>query len=161
MLGITSVPMQALEHKIPPPVVGAVVAAAMWGLASFQPFLHIPPFVRHAAVAAFVAGGVAFDVLGLVAFRRARTTVNPLTPSKASALVTHGIYRFTRNPMYIGIALLLTAWACHLSALWPFLGPVLFVLYINRFQIEPEERVLKALFGEEYAAYAASVRRWL
>ena len=63
--------------------------------------------------------------------------------------------------MYVGIALLLTAWACYLSALWPFLGPVLFVLYIDRFQIESEERVLKALFGEEYAAYAARVRRWL
>lgn len=153
--------MRALEHRIPPPLVGVVVAAAMWGLASFQPLLHIPPFVRQAAVAAFAAAGVAFDVLGLVAFRRARTTVNPLKPGKASALVTRGIYKLTRNPMYVGIALLLTAWACHLSALWPFLGPVLFVLYINRFQIEPEERVLKALFGEEYTAYAARVRRWL
>ena len=153
--------MQALEHKIPPPVVGAVVAAAMWGLAAFPPFLHISPFVRNAAIAALVAGGVAFDVLGLVAFLRARTTVNPLNPGKASALVTHGIYKLTRNPMYVGMALLLTAWACYLSALWPFLGPALFVLYINRFQIEPEERVLKGLFGEEYAAYAARVRRWL
>ena len=153
--------MQALEHKIPPPVVGAVIAVAMWGVASFQPFLHISPFVRHAAIAALVAGGVAFDVLGLVAFLRARTTVNPLNPGKASALVTHGIYKLTRNPMYVGMALLLTAWACHLSALWPFLGPVMFVLYINRFQIEPEERVLKDLFGDEYVAYAARVRRWL
>ena len=152
---------QALEHKIPPPVVGAIIAAAMWGLASLQPFLPIPPFARDAAVAVFIAGGVAFDVLGLVAFRRARTTVNPLKPRNASTLVTHGIYKFTRNPMYVGIALLLTAWACHLSALLPFLGPVLFVLYINRFQIEPEERALKALFGQEYAAYAARVRRWL
>lgn len=99
--------MHSLEHKIPPPVVGAVVAAAMWGLASFQPFLHLPPFARHAAVAAFVAGGVAFNVLGLLAFRRARTTINPLKPGKTSALVTDGIYRFTRNPMYVGIALLL------------------------------------------------------
>lgn len=158
---MTFIPMQALELKIPPPLVAALIAAAMWGLAAFEPSFHLPPLVRQAAVAALVVGGLAFDVLGLVAFLRARTTVNPLTPSKASALVTQGIYKLTRNPMYVGLVLLLTAWACHLSALWPLLGPVLFVLYINRFQIEPEERVLRALFGEAYAAYAARVRRWL
>lgn len=153
--------MPSLELRIPPPVVAALVAVVMWGLAAFQPVFHLPPPVRQSAVAALVVAGMAFDVLGLVAFLRAKTTVNPLTPGKASALVTQGIYKFTRNPMYVGLVLLLTAWACHLSALWPLVGPVLFVRYINRFQIAPEERVLQALFGEAYAAYAARVRRWL
>ena len=117
--------------------------------------------LRYAAVGVFIVAGVAFDLLGLAAFRTLRTTVNPLKPERASALVTVGIYRITRNPMNVGMSLLLLAWAVCLSALLPFAGPALFVLYLTRFQIQPEERALKALFGEEYTAYAARVRRWL
>lgn len=153
--------MRTLELKIPPPLVAALVAGAMWGLAALPPVFQLPPLVRQAAVALLVVGGLTVDALGLFAFWRARTTVNPLAPARTSALVTQGIYRFTRNPMYVGLLLLLTAWACQLAALWPFFGPLLFVRYITRFQIEPEERVLRAKFGEEYAAYAARVRRWL
>lgn len=153
--------MQMLELKIPPPVIGIIVAAAMWGVSGLQPFLDIPPILRHVAVAALVAIGAIFELLGVLAFRRSKTTVNPLKPSKASALVIHGIYKITRNPMYVGVAFMLTAWAFHLSSLWPFIGPLLFVAYINRYQIQPEERALKSLFGEDYAAYTARVRRWL
>ena len=117
--------------------------------------------MRQYLAAALAIVGVTFDLLGLLAFRRSRTTINPMKPSKASALVTGGVYRVTRNPMYVGLALLLAAWAVHLSMLWPFIGPVLFVIYMNRFQIGPEERVMRGKFGEEYAAYAARVRRWL
>ena len=156
--------MRALEHKIPPPVVGALIAAAMWAmwaLSSLAPPLALPQSVGGPLIVMLVIAGVTFDLLGLIAFLRMKTTINPLQPGKASALVTVGVYRITRNPMYVGMALLLTAWAVHLAALWPLLGPVLFVLYINRFQIAPEERVLKELFGEEYVAYTARVRRWL
>lgn len=153
--------MKALEHKVPPPVVAALVATAMWGLALLRPALPIPAGVRHLAVALLITAGVLFDLLGLLAFRRSKTTVNPLQPGKASALVTEGIYRFTRNPMYAGMVLLLTAWAVHLSALWPFVGPVLYILYITRFQITPEERILSSKFGAEWTAYTARVRRWL
>jgi protein-S-isoprenylcysteine O-methyltransferase Ste14 len=75
--------------------------------------------------------------------------------------VTHGLYRISRNPMYVGSVLLLLGWAVYLSALLPFAGIAVFVAYITRFQIRPEERVLAALFGEAYANYAARVRRWL
>ena len=153
--------MNALEHKIPPPVIGALLAFAMWSLAQIEPAFVIPAMIRHIATGMLALAGLTFDLLGLIAFIRAKTTINPLQPGKSSALVTTGIYRITRNPMYAGMALLLTAWAVHLSALWPFFGPVVFVLYINRFQIEPEERVLKSLFGGAYAAYAVRVRRWL
>lgn len=153
--------MGTLEHKIPPPVVAVLVAAAMWAVSSFQPSLPLAPTVRQFAAAALAIVGVTFDLLGLFAFRRSETTVNPLKPSKASALVTGGVYRITRNPMYVGLAFVLTAWAVHLSMLWPFVGPVLFVLYITRFQIAPEEQAMRSKFGEEYAAYAARVRRWL
>jgi protein-S-isoprenylcysteine O-methyltransferase Ste14 len=150
-----------LEKKIPPPVVGALVAAAMWSVATLGPQLPIADGPRYAVVALLVAAGVVFDLTGLLAFRASRTTINPLKPERTSTLVTGGVYRFSRNPMYVGMALLLLAWAVHLSALLPFGGPLAFVLYITRFQIRPEERVLARIFGEEYAAYAARVRRWL
>lgn len=153
--------MPSLDHRIPPPVVGAVVAAAMWGVSAIGPQLALPAGVKYAIVGLLVAAGITFDVLGLLAFRRWRTTVNPLRPERASAIVCDGVYRVTRNPMYVGMALLLLAWAVSLAALLPLAGPVLFVAYITRFQIQPEERALARRFPEEYAAYAARVRRWL
>jgi len=84
-----------------------------------------------------------------------------MKPGKASALVTAGIYKLTRNPMYLGLVLLLCAWAFYLAAIWPFVGPVLFIAYINRFQIGPEERIMGAKFGGDYADYVSRVRRWI
>lgn len=109
---------------------------------------------------ALAAVGAAFDVAGLVAFRRASTTINPLHPERASALVTGGVYRITRNPMYVGLAFALLAWAAYLGSPWALLGPVAFVGYITHFQIVPEERILRARFAQ-FDAYAARVRRWL
>jgi protein-S-isoprenylcysteine O-methyltransferase Ste14 len=152
--------MRFLEHRIPPPVVGLVVAGLMWAVAALPPALPLSGGVRMAIALLVVGIGLAFDLLGLIAFRRSRTTVNPLQPQKASALVTDGVYRLTRNPMYVGMAFLLTGWAVYLGSLLTFLGPVLFIVYITHFQIAPEERVLRARFPE-FEAYAARVRRWL
>lgn len=150
-----------LDHKIPPPVVGALVAAAMWAVADAGPQFPLSPQVKYAAMAIFIAAGAAFDLLGLIAFHQSRTTINPLRPERTTTLVTTGIYRITRNPMYVGMAFLLLAWAVYLSALLPLAGVLLFRLYITRFQIEPEERVLQGIFGEEFVNYASRVRRWL
>jgi protein-S-isoprenylcysteine O-methyltransferase Ste14 len=133
----------------------------MWSVSALGPQFPIATGPKYAAVAILAVAGVAFDLLGLLAFRAFRTTVNPLKPERASAMVTSGVYRVSRNPMYVGMVLLLLAWAVNLSALLPFAGPPIFVLYITRFQIQSEERVLKGIFGEEYSAYAARVRRWL
>lgn len=153
--------MPSLDHKIPPPLIGILVAAAMWGVSAIGPQIPIAADMRYAATAILAMAGGAFDVLGLLAFRASRTTVNPFKPDRASALVTRGVYRVTRNPMYVGLGFLLLAWAVFLCALLPFAGVAIYVLYITRFQIQPEERALAALFGEEYASYAARVRRWL
>lgn len=153
--------MNWLEHKIPPPIVGLLIGLAMWLAAPFGPSLPVGAAVRYSLAAILLGVGLAFDLLGLLAFRASRTTVNPLAPERASALVTGSVYRVTRNPMYVGLAFLLLAWAAFLAALLPFAGPIFFVLYITRFQIQPEERVLHQLFGEEYAQYSARVRRWL
>jgi protein-S-isoprenylcysteine O-methyltransferase Ste14 len=153
--------MKALENRIPPPVVGAALGAAMWMASGFGLRLPVGDDTRIAVVALLVAVGLSFDVLGLLAFRRLRTTVNPLHPERTSALVSDGVYRLTRNPMYVGMLCLLLGWATFLASLPAFIGPALFVLYITRFQIIPEERILRERFGASYAAYAQRARRWL
>jgi protein-S-isoprenylcysteine O-methyltransferase Ste14 len=150
-----------LELRIPPPVVGLLVGAGMWAVAQALPMLQVPRLVRLAAVAVLGASGVAVAIGGVIAFRRARTTVNPLKPETSSALVCTGVYSFTRNPMYLGMALVLVAWAAFLSSVWSLAGPALFAWYITRFQIVPEERVLQKLFGESFTEYRQRVRRWL
>jgi protein-S-isoprenylcysteine O-methyltransferase Ste14 len=150
-----------LEHRIPPPVVAVLVAVAMWVVSGLGPQWAMPVVARDVIAALFALAGVGVDLAALATFRGSRTTFNPLQPARASSLVTHGLYRVSRNPMYVGSVLLLLGWAVELSALLPFAGIVVFVLYITRFQIRPEERALAALFGDEYANYAARVRRWL
>ena len=153
--------MRFLELRIPPPAVGLIVAGGMWGVAHIPPLLQLPDLVRLliAAVLGTLGGAVALG--GVMSFRRAQTTVNPLKPEASKALVATGVYSFTRNPMYLGMVLALFAWAVYLPSIWSLLGPVLFALYITRFQIVPEERVLDRLFGASFAAYKERVRRWL
>lgn len=153
--------MQALELKIRPPVVALVLVALMGLLARTAPTLEVPSVLRVLSAAVIGLVGAAIGVAGKLGFRRAGTTNNPMKPESASALVTGGIYRRTRNPMYLSLLLLLLAWAVFLASGWALLGPVAFVLYIGRFQITPEERTLSAMFGADYAAYKSRVRRWL
>ncbi len=133
----------------------------MWAASGLGPQFVLPPLASVIAAGVLAGAGLCFDLLGLLAFRASRTTVNPLRPQRAAALVTHGVYRVTRNPMYVGMALLLLAWALYLSAWLALAGPIVFVLYITRFQILPEERALRARFGDAFTRYAAQVRRWL
>jgi protein-S-isoprenylcysteine O-methyltransferase Ste14 len=153
--------MWALELKVPPPVVAFLVGAAMWFAAWQRTSLELPLVVRTVAFVVLGLAGGATALAGNLEFRRLRTTVNPFKPENATALVTSGIYRFTRNPMYVGLALLVLGWAAFLCSAWALLGPVVFVLYVSRFQIAPEERVLSAKFGAAYTEYTARVRRWL
>ena len=153
--------MRALELRIPPPVVGLLVAAGMWTVAHLPPILQLPKLVRLPVAVALGAIGIVIAIGGVMSFRRAKTTVNPLKPETSAALVSTGVYAFTRNPMYLGMVLVLFAWAAYLSSIWSLIGPVLFALYITRFQIIPEEQVLDRLFGAPFAEYKKRVRRWL
>lgn len=153
--------MQALELKIPPPVIALLIAAAMWGISLTAPPVEVPALVRVVAAIALALAGLGTAVSGVVALRRARTTTNPGKPETATSLVTSGVYRFTRNPMYVGLVLVLLAWAVFVSSALAFLGPLIFILYISRFQIVPEERMLSSLFGAAFSAYQGKVRRWL
>ena len=154
----------SLNHKIPPPVVAVFIAFLMWSISpyalTYQPLLSISPNINHLLAIFLVIFGAMFDLSGLLAFRRSKTTINPLSPDKTSSLVTLGIYRFTRNPMYVGIVLFLLAWTAFLSSWLLLVGPVIFVIYINRFQIAPEEQVMEDKFGDEYRTYKSKVRRW-
>ncbi len=153
--------MKALELKIPPPVIALLAAGAMWIVSRSMPLLEVPRSIGMLAAGTLAAAGFAFALTGVLLFRRAKTTIHPTKPHETSALVTSGIYRISRNPMYVGLTLVLLAWAVFLSSGWSLAGVIAFVLYIARFQIVPEERVLSAKFGEAYAAYKSRVRRWL
>lgn len=153
--------MRFLELKIPPPVVALLLALAAWWLARVTHTRAPPELLRLLLAVALVLLAAAFDLSGLLAFRRARTTINPMKPGASSAMVSGGVYRITRNPMYVGLVLLLCGWSVYLGSPWAWLAPLAFAAYVTRFQIVPEERVLARLFGAEYAAYRARVRRWL
>ena len=148
-----------LELKVPPPLVLVAVAAAMWGLAGLGPRLLLPG--TSVIGVGLMLAGLALNLAGVAAVRHAKTTFNPLRPETATALVSTGLFGLTRNPMYLGMLLVLVGWAVYLAAPVALLGPVAFVLYITRFQIIPEERALAKLFGEGFAEYRAKVRRWL
>lgn len=153
--------MHALELKIPPLLLlalfaGFVAAIWMWG--------EGPQFslTGQLAVAALPgAGGIFLMLAGVLSFRRAHTSVNPLDPSVATSLVTSGIYRFTRNPMYLGMALVLAALVIASGHVAAFLLVPGFMLWLTRFQILPEERFLAAHFGADWQAWCARTRRWI
>ena len=133
----------------------------MWVASVYTPSLTMAIPWHFVIAAALSVAGVAFALTGLLAFRRANTTFKPTKPEATSTLLTSGVYSISRNPMYVGFSLVLTGWAFFLSHALAFLFLPTFVAYINRFQIVPEERILSASFGSEYATYMRSVRRWL
>jgi protein-S-isoprenylcysteine O-methyltransferase Ste14 len=153
--------MRALDLKIPPVALTAIFAMLMWLIAASVPALSLALPWRAALALMSVAAGFAVALAGVIAFRRAKTTVSPLTPETTSAMVTSGVYGVSRNPMYVGFLLVLIGWAAFLSHALAFALLPLFVAYMNRFQIEPEERALSAKFGGQFQEYRRSVRRWV
>lgn len=150
-----------LDNRIPPlalwaACVALAVASARW----LNPWDIAVPGHRFVA-ATLLLLGVAIAAAGVVEFRRHKTTVNPMEPGRASAVVASGVYRFSRNPMYLGMALAMLG----VVFWWPSVAGgivvLLFCLYIDRFQIRPEEKVLLGLFGDDYSAYLSRVRRWI
>ena len=152
--------MHRLELKVPPLIVVAVTVGLMaltaW-LVPMKPW-HFTD-ATSLAWTLVVAGGLV-ALAGVSAFRRARTTVNPMHPDTSSTLVTSGIYRYTRNPMYLGFLLILAGYGVWLANLPALLWLIGYVLYLTRFQIIPEERWLSQKFGADFQYYRERVRRW-
>ena len=138
-----------------------VSVVAMWLLSSLAPALDFElPFA--AGIATLIAlPGLIVALAGVRAFRRQATTVNPMKPGEASSMVTEGVYRYTRNPMYLGLACAMLAWGLYLQNIAALLFVIAFVAYMTHFQIKPEERALQAIFGDEYVSFKSRVRRWL
>ena len=154
--------MNALESRVPPALVAVLFGLLIWPAASHLPgTMELAIGWRAGLALGVLLAGMGICLAGVMSFRHARTTVNPLKLDTASALVSSGIYRYTRNPMYLGFATALVAWSIILS--WPpgLLGVLGFVVYMNRFQIGPEERALTRHFGDYFVQYCSQVRRWL
>lgn len=146
---------------LPPPVVVVLFAAAMWQLAEHLPLGGFAFAGQRPLAGLVLLAGLALMAAAAWTMFGARTTVNPLKPERASHLVTSGVFAFSRNPIYLGDALILAALALGLGNWLNFLLLPAFVGLIGRFQIAPEERALQRLFGDQYRAYCARVRRWL
>lgn len=152
-----------MNRAIPPVFVFALAIAAIYGVNDVISFGKIDGFwILRLALAAicFVFSGI-FGVFALWSFKQASTTVNPVEVSKARTVVSSGVFRFSRNPMYLGLVLLLLCYSSYLGNIWGLLISWLFVLYMNRFHIVPEEQALAYKFGQDYLDYKAKVRRWI
>lgn len=150
-----------LENKIPPPLVAVIVGILMWMFSDGFTNPEKIGLVRAIAIVSVFVCGAFFCLSGVMAFRAAETTVNPLKPETASSFVKSGIYRVSRNPMYVGFAMFLVSWSLCLGSALSVLGVPGFMLFITRFQILPEERAMASLFGKEFNEYSSTVRRWL
>ncbi|MEM5364746.1 isoprenylcysteine carboxylmethyltransferase family protein [Paraburkholderia azotifigens] len=133
----------------------------MWALHRWIPLTYWipPPWNRFGSLPAIV--GLAIAAAAIVRFRQVRTTISPMDPGKASRLVTDGVFRISRNPMYLGLELLLIGWAVWLGSASPWLIPPLFAIVITIVQIIPEERALGQRFGDQYRSYRRRVARWI
>ncbi|MFI8606186.1 methyltransferase family protein [Cellulophaga baltica] len=149
-----------MHLKLPPAVVWVLAAVFMLGLDRFLPFGEFDFTGRIYFIYLFLILGGAIGVVAVIQFVRKQTTVNPTKPETVSKLVINGLYRFTRNPMYLGLLLVLLAWGVYLGNAFNTLIAAGFVSYMNKFQIQPEEEALSKTFGSEYAAYLKNVRRW-
>lgn len=150
-----------MKLKIPPALVTFFFLAVMWGINYFaHPDIVIFSGMRWVVVFLLGCGGL-LGTAALVQFYRNATTVNPHSPENANTLVTGGVYRISRNPMYLALLLLLIGYGFFLGNSLTFFVPPFFVAYMNRYQIIPEEVAMEERFGAEYSRYKSQVRRWL
>ena len=153
--------MNALALKVPPVAQVIITAAAMYGVSKMVPALTFSLNGSTGLAVGLGVMGMSLGVMGVTQFRKAQTTPNPQALEKVSSLVTSGIYRYSRNPMYLGLVLILLGWAFYLSHFLAFVLLPVFILYMTRFQIQPEEQMMARKFGKTYQAYLNKVRRWI
>lgn len=153
--------MNSLELKVPPVAQVIIIAIVMYGVSKTMPSLQFSFNGSTLIAVGLIVLGLCIGMMGIAQFRKAQTTPNPQALDRVSSLVTSGIYQYSRNPMYLGLVLALLGWALYLSHVLPFVLVPVFMLYMTRFQIQPEERMMARKFGNDYQAYLAQVRRWI
>tara|TARA_X000000950_G_scaffold153690_2_gene188730 strand:- start:4662 stop:5108 length:447 start_codon:yes stop_codon:yes gene_type:complete len=148
-----------MKTKIPPPILALVMIVLIY-LSSF--FIESTKFNYQGSLSVLVLIlGLACAIPSFKLFARYKTTISPLKPSDATALVTEGMYRYSRNPMYLGLLLLTIASTIWFGTWFGIIVNILFIFLINFLQIIPEEEALLEIFGEEYEEYKKNVRRWI
>ena len=153
--------MNALALKVPPVAQVIITAAAMYGVSKMVPALTFSLNGSTALAVGLGVMGLSLGIMGVTQFRIAQTTPNPQALEQVSSLVTSGVYQYSRNPMYVGLVLILLGWAFYLSHFLAFVLLPIFILYMTRFQIQPEERMMAQKFGKTYQDYLNKVRRWI
>lgn len=152
--------LEVLELRVPPLALTAAAALGMVFL-PVQRTPRLPEVLALSVAATVIAVGLMIAVQGVIAFRRAGTTVDPRYPEHSERIVRTGIFARTRNPMYLGFVAMLLGLAVALQSTPGLALAAVVALYLHRFQILPEERWLSRRFGQEFATYCAQVRRWL
>ena len=149
-----------MKLKVPPVFVFLIFALLMYLLAKWLPVGYFDFFGRVYIIGVLLVVAAIIGVISLIQFFRAKTSVDPTRPSKVVSLVTDGVYKYSRNPMYLAILLVLLAWGLWLGNAFNTLLAASFVGYMNRFQVLPEEEALLKAFGKQYQQYLTNVRRW-
>ncbi|MEM1262160.1 MAG: isoprenylcysteine carboxylmethyltransferase family protein [Pseudomonadota bacterium] len=153
--------MAWLEKRLPPPLLAIVAVVLLVAAAKLWPALRVSSSFQNVAGGLLIVIGVAIDLASILAFRRAQTTVNPLRPEATTQLVTVGPFHRSRNPMYVGLVLIVTGCAVVIGTIvGPFVVAAI-IAYLTRFQIQPEERAMRELFSESFEHYCRTVPRWL
>lgn len=150
-----------MKLRIPPPVLALLFGFAMWQISKTGVLLVPSSEVKNVLSLAILVAGLLTEIFSVLSFRRASTTVNPMKPETTTQLVTSGIYNLSRNPMYLGVLLVLSSLALWLGSVLNIGVLFLFVFYITLFQIIPEEKVLSGIFPETFLQYKSRVRRWV
>jgi len=146
---------------IPPPIQGLIAALAIWLIAKYFPEFNLETPFQKAAAILIALIGLSIDFICAFLFIKTKTTISPINPSNTSTLVTTGLYKISRNPMYLGLLLLLTGWSLWQGNPISLLVILIFITSITLTQIKPEESALEEKFGQDYRDYKNQVRRWI
>ena len=150
-----------MKLLIPPPVYALIIGVLMWFLNRYFPIVHFIDSPWNKIGVAMIVVSAVSDFWSIFLFLKKHTTANPMKPENTTGIITKGLYKITRNPMYVGLLIILTGYAIWLGSLTPFFVLPLFYLLITEMQIKPEEEILERKFGQDYLNYKNSVRRWL
>ena len=148
-----------MNNTIPPPIVAFVCGLAIYFSKTF--FNQFFSYNNNAISLFLLILGLTVFILAVKAFNRQKTTVNPLEPRQASSLVSSGIFKYSRNPMYLGMLIILLAISFKFNLVGGIVISLFFYLFITRFQIFPEEEAMNELFGDEFTEYSSRTRRWI